>query len=108
MITVHVIHKANASRSSTIDVSPLQKCVDKLKVVAKRYDKQGKSARLVQFRIHGDDIQKLRTSIEAVVAIMGLAAGFNNADKLQEILVRLGLGVNPMFTYRLYCRHRGE
>lgn len=90
MITVHVIDKANAWRSSTIVVSPLKKCVDELEEVAERYDDQGRFVKKFG-RKYDDRIQKLRARIEAVVSIMGLAVGFNNADKLLEIQVRLVL-----------------
>ncbi|CAN0473179.1 unnamed protein product, partial [Ascophyllum nodosum] len=68
-----------------IDVSPLQKCIDKLKEVAERYHNQRSLARLAQFCRDGEDIHRLRARIEAVVPIMGLAGVANNADKLQEI-----------------------
>ena len=90
LITVQVIGKAKASRNP-IDVSPLQKCIDKLKEVAKRYHDQGSLARLAQFRRDDEDIHRLRARIEAVVPIMGFAGVVNNADKLQEIRVRLFL-----------------
>lgn len=50
LITVQAIDKAKASNTSTIDASPLQECIDKLKVVAERYHDQGRLARLAQFR----------------------------------------------------------
>lgn len=46
LIAVQVIDKAKASNTSTIDVAPLQKCIDKLEEVAKRYHDQGRLARL--------------------------------------------------------------
>lgn len=88
MITVQVIHKARASRSSAIDFSPLEKCVDDIKALVKRYDEQGCCTRLVQFRRDGDDIQELRESIEAVIPIMGLVAGMTAVDQNDQILVR--------------------
>lgn len=88
LIAVQVIDKAKASNTSTIDVFPLQKCVDKLEEVAERYHDQGRLARLAQFRRDGNDIQRLRARIEAVVPIMGLAGVVNNGEKLDQILVR--------------------
>lgn len=97
LITVQVIDKAKDT--PTIDVSPLQKCIDKLNEVAKRYHDQGWLARLAQFRRDGDDIQRLRARIEAVVPIMGLAGVVNimegvanigdRYEDLRQIMVRL-------------------
>lgn len=89
LITVQVINKAKASRISEIDLSPLEECVDDIKALVKRYDAQGCCARLVQFRRDGDDIQKLRESIEAVVPIMGLSAGVTAVDQNNQIMVRI-------------------
>lgn len=94
LVTVQVIDKAKASNTSTIDVSPLQGCVDKLDEVAKRYHDQGCLARLAQFRRDGDDIQRLRARIEAVVPIMGLAGVVNIMDRLEDVrqmVVRLSV-----------------
>lgn len=85
LITVQVIDKTKASNTSTIDVDPLQKCVDKLEEVAKRYHDQGRLARLAQFRRDGDDIQRLRGRIEAVVPIMGLAGVVTIVDQLEDV-----------------------
>lgn len=84
VITEQVIDKAKVSNTSTIDVSPLQTCVDKLNVVADRYHGQGCLSKLKQFRRDGDDIQRLRARIQAVVPIMGLAG-------VVDLLVRLPL-----------------
>lgn len=73
LITVHVIDKAKTSNISTTNVAPLQKCVEKLEEVAKRYNSQRWYTRLVLFRKNDDDIQKLRARILGVVPIMGLA-----------------------------------
>lgn len=73
LITVHVIDKAEASNVSASMVAPLQKCVQKLEEVAERYHAQTKFARLLLFRKNGDDIQRLRARVLAVVPIMGLA-----------------------------------
>ncbi len=89
MITVQVIDKAKASKTFTIDVKPLQECVDKLKEVAERYHDQGRLARLAQFRRDGDDIQRLRKRIEDVLPIMGLERVLDNGEKLDQILMRL-------------------
>eukprot|EP00752_Nemacystus_decipiens_P008588 g7668.t1 len=89
MITVQVIDKTKSSKTSTIDVKPLQECVDKLKEVAERYDDRGRFARLVRFRRDGDDIQRLRVRIEAVVPVMGLSSVVANGQKLDRILARL-------------------
>ncbi|CAM9689612.1 unnamed protein product [Ectocarpus sp. 12 AP-2014] len=91
MMTLQVIVKAKASNTSTIDVSPLQKCIDKLEEVAKRYQNQGRLAGLAQFRRDGDDIQRLRVSIEVVSPIMGLSVGMTIADQLEDVrqMVRL-------------------
>ena len=86
--TAQVIDKAEASKTSTIDVKPLQECVDKLKEVAERYHDRGCLARFAQSRRDGDDIQRLRKRIEAVVPIMGLSGVVNNGEKLDQILVR--------------------
>lgn len=87
-ITVQVIDKARASTSSQIDLTPLEKCVDEIKALVKRYDAQGCCARLVQFRRDGDDIEGLRETIEAVVPVMGLAVGVTAVDLANQILVR--------------------
>ncbi|CAM9091318.1 unnamed protein product, partial [Laminaria digitata] len=89
LIAVQVIDKAKASNTSTIDVAPLQKCVDKLEEVAERYHDQGRLARMAQFRRDGDDIRRLRARIEAVVPIMGLAGVVNIGEKLNQILACL-------------------
>ena len=88
LITVQVIDKAKTSNTSTIDVKPLQECVEKLKEVAKRYHDRGRFARLAQFRRDGDDIQRLRAHIKAVVRIMGLSGAVINEGKIDQILVR--------------------
>lgn len=85
MITVQVIDKAQASGSSTINLFPLQERVNQVNLVAKRYRKQGFWARLVMFRKHGDDIQKLRKSIEDVLPIMGLAGIVTIAKGVRNI-----------------------
>lgn len=84
LITVHVIDKAKTSNISTSTVAPLEKCVHKLEEVAERYRSQRPHTRLVLFRKNGDDIQKLRARILAVVPIMGLAG-------VVDLLVRLHL-----------------
>lgn len=89
LITVHVINKAKASTSSQVDFTPLEKCVDDIKALVKRYDAQGCCARLVQFRRDGDDIEGLRETIEAVVPVMGLSAGVTAVEQNNQILVRL-------------------
>lgn len=93
LITWQVIDKADALNTSTIDVSRLQGCIDELKEVAERYHGKGRLARLAHSGRDGDDIQRLRARIEAVVPIMGLAVGMNNAKKLEQVqqilLVRL-------------------
>ena len=89
MITVQVIDKAKSSKTSTIDVKPLQECVDKLKEVAERYHDRGRFARLAAFRRDGDDIHRLRIRIEAVVPVMGLSSVVMIGEKLDQILVRL-------------------
>ena len=88
LITVQVIDKAKASRTAANDLSPLQECIDKLKVVAERYHAQGCLARLARFRKDGDDIERLRARIEAVVPVMGLSVAMNSEEKLDQILVR--------------------
>lgn len=87
LITEQVIDKAKASNTSTIDVSPLVKCVDKLNEVAKRCEGKGCFVRMARFRKDADDIQKLRTSIEAVVPVMVLAGLLNNEEKIDRFLV---------------------
>eukprot|EP00903_Cladosiphon_okamuranus_P019673 g18082.t1 len=90
LITVQVIDKAKfSSNISTAYVSPLVECVAKLNEVAQRYNNKSRLAKLRRFRKDGEDIQKLRASIEAVVPIMGLAVVVNNRDKLDQILVSL-------------------
>lgn len=101
MITLQVIDKVNASTGSYTRVYPLKLCVDRLKVLTERYEKQGKFARMIQFRRHGDDIQRLRADIEATVPIMGLAVAVTTADSVanikrqvemvRQMLVRLNL-----------------
>ncbi|CAM9487599.1 unnamed protein product, partial [Ectocarpus sp. 12 AP-2014] len=78
-----------------IDVSPLQKCIDKLEEVAKRYQNQGRLAGLAQFRRDGDDIQRLRVSIEVVSPIMGLSVGMTIADQLEDVRQMARLQTGP-------------
>lgn len=85
MITVQVIQKANASRSSVIDVSLLQQRVEELKVVAERYNKQKYFIRVAKSRKDSDDIHSLRTSIDAVVRDMGLASTVSIADQVEDV-----------------------
>ena len=73
LITVHVIGKAKTSNIPKNFVAPLEQCVHKLEEVAERYRSQRPHTRMVLFRKNGDDIQKLRARILAVVPIMGLA-----------------------------------
>lgn len=87
-ITVQVIDKAKASKTSKIDVSPLQECVDELKMVAEGYRKQRKPTRMALFRKNGNDIQRLRTRIDTAVRDMGLERVVDNGEKLDLILVR--------------------
>ena len=82
LITVQVIDKAKTSNISKSFVAPLEKCVLKLEEVAERYRSQRPLTRLVLFRKNGDDIQKLRARILAVVPIMGLAG-------VVDLLVRI-------------------
>ena len=89
LITAHVIEKCVASKSSTINVSPLVKCIDKLEKVATRYHNQGRCSRVALFRRDGDDIQRLHARIEAVVPIMGLAGIVSNGEKLEQIQEKL-------------------
>ena len=103
MVTVQVIDKAKASKTSTIDVKPLQECVDKLQVVAERYHDRGRLARLAQSRRDGDDIQRLRARIEAVVPIMGLAVGVINGAKLDQIMVRSVSGCKFLHEFLPRC-----
>lgn len=87
LITVQVIDRFRASNASTIDVSPLRKCVDELQGVAERQQDQGRLVRLARFRKNGDEIQRLRARIERAISIMGLAGVVNNDEKLDRILV---------------------
>ncbi|CAM9976496.1 unnamed protein product [Ectocarpus sp. 13 AM-2016] len=89
MITVQVIQKTNASRSSVIDVSLLQQRVEELKVVAERYNKQKYFVRVAKSRKDSDDIQSLRTSIDAVVRDMGLASTVSIADQVEDVRQRV-------------------
>ena len=82
LITVQVIDRSKASKTSTINVAPLSDCIDKLKEVAERCRSRGTFARLALFRKDGDDIRRLRAQILAVVPIMGLAG-------VVDLLVRL-------------------
>eukprot|EP00752_Nemacystus_decipiens_P010888 g9681.t1 len=95
LITEQVIVKAKASSTSTIDVSPLQKCVDELNKVAKRHRDRGRLARFVHSRNDGEDIQRLRVSIQTVVPIMGLAAVVDLSAHQQPPLAPVPRGV-PM------------
>eukprot|EP00752_Nemacystus_decipiens_P017435 g15629.t1 len=92
IITEKVIYKAKASKTSTIDVKPLQECVDKLKVVAERYHDRGRVARLVHFHTDGDDIQRLRVRVRDIVPIMTLVLG---VDILALIQPRPKLAPEP-------------
>jgi len=75
IITGKIVGKVEKTKTSTMDVSPLQKCIDKLDEVAKRYHGQGRFAKLVHFRTNGEDIQRLRTRILGIVPIMNLVVG---------------------------------
>lgn len=77
IITEKIIDKAKESKTSTLDVSSLGQCVDKLAKVAKRYHDQGWFAKLVHFRANGEDIQKLRTRILGIVPIINLVVGMD-------------------------------
>ncbi|CAN0275763.1 unnamed protein product, partial [Scytosiphon promiscuus] len=92
MITVHVINKAKASRGAICLLGPLKECVDELEKVANNYDKQGCCSRLIHFRRHGADMEKLRGKIDRVIPIMQLSAmvglGGENAnirDQIEEL-----------------------
>ncbi|CAN0020161.1 unnamed protein product, partial [Ectocarpus fasciculatus] len=89
ILTVHVITRFKASETWTIDVTPLEECVEKLKKVAKRYHDQGRVSRMVNFRRDGDDIRKLQNQIEAVLPIMGLSGVCNIAEGVTNIEDRL-------------------
>ena len=89
MIAVQVIAEFKTSPTSTIDVTPLEKCVEKLEEVARRYHDQGRLSRMVQFRRDGDDIRRLSDRIDAVVPIMGLAGVFGVAEGVASIEDRL-------------------
>ncbi|CAM9399626.1 unnamed protein product [Hapterophycus canaliculatus] len=94
IITVQVLQKANASRSSATDVSLLQQRVEELQVVAERYNTQKYSVRVAKARKDGGDIQSLRTSIDAVVRHMGFASTASIADQVEDLwqmMVRLPL-----------------
>ena len=84
MITVQVIDRYKDT-NDVMDLSPLLKCVDKLAEVAQRYHDQGTLARMAQFRRNGDDIQRLRDRIDAVVPIMGLAGVINIAEGVVDM-----------------------
>eukprot|EP00903_Cladosiphon_okamuranus_P014934 g13826.t1 len=86
LIVEMVIDKAKASKTSTIDVSPLEQIVDQLELVAERFARQSRFAKMFgQYRKNSDDIQKLRVNIEAVVQIMALSFGVENAKRLDFI-----------------------
>lgn len=85
MITVHVIDKFKASPTSTIDVSPLEECVEKLRKVAARYHDQGWFSRMVQARRDGDDIRRLSERIDGIVPILGLASACIMAKAVTNI-----------------------
>jgi len=84
MITVQVIDECKR-KGSNVDVSPLVACIDKLTDVAQRYHTKGRVARMAHFRKDGDDIQRLRDRIEAVVSTMGLAGVINIQDQLDDV-----------------------
>ena len=86
MLTAQVINKCLASTTSTFDVRPLVKCVQKLEEVARRYHDQGIFARVAQFRRDGDDIRRLRDKLDAVVPIMTLRGVVNIAENVENIL----------------------
>lgn len=96
-ITVQVIDKAKASKASKIDVEPLRKCVSKLEDLVKRYHKQSKVVKVVTSRLHGGDIDRLRTRIDNAVRDMGLERVLDNGEKLDQILVR---PPTPEFAHR--------
>ena len=88
MITVQVIDRCRGT-TPVLDVSPLVKCIEKLAEVAQRYHDQGTFARMAQFRRDGDDIQRLRDRIEAIVPIMGLTGVINIAEGVADMKDRL-------------------
>lgn len=88
LIVQMVIDKAKAPKTSKIDVSPLEEIVDQFKLVAERYATQSRFAKMLwQSRKNSDAIQMLRANIEAVVPIMALSVGVENAKRLDNIRV---------------------
>ena len=87
IITVRVIDKARALKTSAIDVTPLRECVDELKEVAERYHRR-RLTRLASFRRDGEDIERLRARVEAVPLVLGLADRVGIGEQLDAILVR--------------------
>lgn len=111
-ITVQVIDKAEASKTSKIDVYPLQKCVVELKMVAEGYRRQRKATRMALFRKNGGDIQRLRTRIDATVRDMGLERVVDIGEKVAQILVRpptlefAHMPINPSCNFPGLCREK--
>lgn len=92
-----MIEKAKASKTSKIDVSTLERTVSQLKFLAERYETQSRFAKIWgQCRKNSDDIQMLRTNIEALVPMMALSVGLENVsigvengEKIDKIAVSL-------------------
>eukprot|EP00752_Nemacystus_decipiens_P003237 g2995.t1 len=95
LITEQVIIKATSLSTPTIDVSPLQECVDDLNKVAKRYHRRdrGRWARFVYSRKDGEDIERLRVRIQTIVPIMGLAGFVDMSAAKQPRLAPVPQGV---------------
>ncbi|CAN0179829.1 unnamed protein product [Scytosiphon promiscuus] len=88
LITKHVIDKVKDTNSSTIDVAPLRGCVDDLTEMATRYQNRKRSARLTRLcksSKDGEEIQRLRARIEAMVPIMGLSVGVTTDKRVANI-----------------------
>lgn len=82
IITEKVIDKAEALRTSIIDVSLLQKHVHDLNKVASRCRDQGRFAKRMHFRTNGEEIQRLRARIRDIVPIMTLELGMDLSVRL--------------------------
>ncbi|CAN0154938.1 unnamed protein product [Scytosiphon promiscuus] len=88
VITKHVIDKVKDTNSSTIDVAPLRGCVDDLTEMATRYQNRKRSARLTRLcksSKEGEEIERLRARIEAMVPIMGLSVGVTTDKRVANI-----------------------
>lgn len=84
IITGQVIDKCRAN-SSSIDVSPLRKCIEDLKALAELCSHKSTFRRKLRSLKHGDSIQNLRERINHLVPVMGLAAAVDISAIVEDV-----------------------